>query len=159
MQDYQPAQYVWTPPTPVPRTGGRRWLLIGGLALAFAVMLGVGVVLGATYLATAQAAGASPGTTFNQQAPGAFGRGFAGPGAAGATGQCQTLTVSSVSGSTITAKAQDGSTVTIHTTASTTYTQNGQTATASAVKAGVTISVMGTHNSDGSITATSIDVR
>jgi hypothetical protein len=47
----------------------------------------------------------------------------------------------------------------VHTTSSTTYTQNGQTATASAVKAGVTISVMGTHNSDGSITATSIDIR
>ena len=68
------------------------------------------------------------------------------------------LTVSSVNGSTIVAKTASGSTVTIHTTASTTYNQAGKSVAASAIKAGTRINVMGTHNSDGSITATSIDV-
>ncbi|HLX40975.1 MAG TPA: DUF5666 domain-containing protein, partial [Ktedonobacteraceae bacterium] len=68
-------------------------------------------------------------------------------------------TVSSVSGSTIVAKTASGSSVTIHTTASTKFTQAGKTVSASAIKAGTKILVMGTHNSDGSITATSIDIR
>lgn len=63
-----------------------------------------------------------------------------------------------ISGSTITAKAADGSTVTIHTTPSTQYRQNGQAVAASAVTVGSQISVMGTHNGDGSITATAIDI-
>jgi hypothetical protein len=73
-------------------------------------------------------------------------------------GQCSGFTVSSVSGSTIIAKSPIGNTVTIHTTASTKYTQAGKAVTASALKAGVQIHVMGTHNSDGSITATSIAI-
>jgi hypothetical protein len=71
-------------------------------------------------------------------------------------GQCGSLTVSSVNGSTIVAKSPNGSSVTIHTTASTKYTQSGKTVTASALKSGLQIQVTGTHNSDGSITATSI---
>jgi hypothetical protein len=79
-----------------------------------------------------------------------------GQGMQGAQGQCESLTVSSVNGNTIVAKTASGSSVTIHTTASTSYTQAGKAAAASAIKAGTRISVMGTHNSDGSITATSI---
>jgi hypothetical protein len=63
-----------------------------------------------------------------------------------------------VSGQTIVAKASDGSTVTIHTTASTQYTRGGQSVAASAVTAGSQIHVVGTRNSDGSITATRIDL-
>lgn len=136
-----------------------RWLVIGGLALAFALTLGVGTVLGATLLRTAQAAANTPGANGAPFASGFPQAGTPGPhGGPGGQGQCVALTVSSMSGSTITAKAADGSTVTIHTTASTTYTKGGQAATASAVTAGAQIRVMGTHNSDGSITATSIDV-
>jgi hypothetical protein len=76
----------------------------------------------------------------------------------GPQGQCETFTVSSVSGNTIVAKSSNGSSVTIHTTASTTYRQAGKTVTASAITVGTRIHVMGTHNSDGSITATSIDI-
>jgi hypothetical protein len=68
------------------------------------------------------------------------------------------LTVTAVSGSTITARAADGSTVTVHTTAATRYTRSGQSATLTAVTVGSRINVMGTHNSDGSITASSIDI-
>ena len=141
-----------------PRHGGRRWLLIGALALAFALTLGAGAVIGSAFLANARAASLnSGGPTFGQSlvftasTPGAQGN-------PGARGQCDAMTVSSVNGSTIVAKAANGSSVTIHTTSSTTYTRNGQAATASAVTVGARIHVQGTHNSDGSITATAIDV-
>ena len=170
LEDYrlQPA-----PQAQLPQRGSR-WLLVGGVALVLALTLGVGALFGSALLGgTAQAAGNanqaqstsnvgqpqaanfSPGNVDN------LGRGFAGtpgPGGPGGQGQCVTLTVSSISGSTILAKAADGSTVTIHTTSSTKYTKNHQTAAASDVTVGSKISVMGTKNSDGSITATSIDI-
>lgn len=155
---YPPAGYGYAPPgygyqqPPRPR---RRWPLIAGLVLAFVLALGIGAVLGSALLSNAQAARLGPYANVG------YGRTFdAGPahhGAAG-QGQCAVLTVSSVSGSTITAKAGDGSTVTIHTTSSTQYLQNGQTVSASTVKAGSQIHVAGTHNSDGSITATRIEI-
>ena len=151
---YEPRQSA----PPVQRRRGRRWLLLGGIALAFALTLGLGALLGTAFLRTAQAANLPPGS-------GPFARhGFAGtPGAQGQPGQpgqpCDVLTVTSVSGQTIVAKAQDGSTVTIHTSASTHFTKAGQAASASAVTVGSTIHVRGTHNSDGSITATDIDVE
>ncbi len=158
MQEYPSGPTLPALPIHAPRR--RNWLAIAGIVAALAVTLGVGAVLGATYLSTAQAAAASPPSTTNTYSSYAGNRSFAGPSGIGqGQGQCETLTVSSVSGSTISAKASDGTTVTVTTTSSTTYTQNGKAATASAVKAGVTISVMGTHNSDGSITATSIDIR
>lgn len=155
---------------PVPHWRGRRWLLIGGLALAILLALGVGAVLGMS-TGTTQAATVASGSTSSSQTLAAEQGGFnndqgfaarnfndaqaAGPGA---RGQCQSLTVSSVSGNTIVAKTANGSSVTIHTTASTRYTQAGKTVTASTIKVGSVIMVMGTHNSDGSITATSIDI-
>lgn len=151
---YAPPGYGYQQQPVQPR---RRWPLIAGLVLAFVLTLGVGAVFGSALLSNAQAAGLGPGANVRYSRgfdAGQFGRGMAGPG----QGQCVALTVSSVSGSTITAKAADGSTVTIHTTSSTQYRQNGQTATASAVTVGSQIRVMGTHNSDGSITATTIDI-
>ncbi|HEV2582626.1 MAG TPA: DUF5666 domain-containing protein [Ktedonobacteraceae bacterium] len=160
-----------------PRRRGRRWLLLGGLAVAFMFALAVGVFLGSSTGSTQAAAltsgssnsvqtlAAAQNDTANSQPPrNSSGNGFAqqpnfgsqAPGAQGPQGQCESLTVSSASGSTIVAKTASGSTVTVHTTASTKYTQAGKTVAASAIKPGVRISVMGTHNSDGSITATSI---
>jgi len=151
------------PPDGGPRRRAPSWLLVGGLALAFALALGVGALLGSSLLGTAQAASPTANGVGTSQVA------YSGPGGAFAPrnglasapsgqGQCEAYTVSSVSGNTIVAKAADGSTVTIHTTSSTTYTRNGQSASASAVTAGARIHVMGTRNSDGSITATSIDV-
>jgi hypothetical protein len=149
---------------PPPRRRRFRWLLVGGAAFALLLALGLGALLGSQFW-NAQAAAAASGSASNQ------GTGFApgGPisfqsggqmlaGTPGANGQCASFTVTAVNGSTITAKAADGSTVTIHTTSGTKYTRNGQSATASSLTTGSRISVMGTHNSDGSITATSIDV-
>ena len=161
MEDYVDAAAERPAWPPVPRRRGPRWLLIGGLALAFMLMLGVGVLVGSA-IGSTRAAGFLPAGVNSAQTvafgPDAQGRAF-GPGAQGAQGQCGVLTVSSVSGNTIVAKAPDGSTVTIHTTSSTQYTRNGQSAAASAVTAGSQIHVDGTRNSDGSITATRIDIR
>jgi len=134
-----------------PRRHGRRWLLIGGLALAFMLTLGVGALLGSTAGAanSAQAASFATGDANSSQELAVT---------PGARGQCEALTVSSVNGSTIVAKAPDGSTVTIHTSASTQYTRAGQSVSASAITVGSRIHVTGTHNSDGSITATRIDI-
>jgi hypothetical protein len=125
------------------------------LAVAFMATLVIGAFLGATLLHTAQAAPASSngfGVPFVARFASASTPAAQGPG------RCASLTVASVSGQTITATAADGSSVTIHTSSSTTYTKAGQATTASAVVVGAQIRVRGTHNSDGSITATDIDV-
>ncbi|HEY7343426.1 MAG TPA: DUF5666 domain-containing protein [Ktedonobacterales bacterium] len=141
------------PPLEAAPHRSRRWLVPVALALAFALTLGVGAFAGASMLKTAQAAGGGPGLAQFSQAgtPGARG--------SGGQGQCETYTVSSVSGQIILAKAADGSTVTIHTSSSTKYTKGGQSASESAITAGSQIHVQGTKNSDGSINATQIDVR
>lgn len=138
---------------------GPRWLVIGALALAFALALGLGAFLGSALLPTVQAAGPTTGGTVSFQLPLASTPGARGSqNGPGAQGQCGVLTITSVSGGTIVAKAPDGSSVTIHTTSSTQYTHNGQSASASAATVGAQIHVDGTRNSDGSITATHIDV-
>lgn len=159
---------AWLPQPPTPRRRGRKWFLIGGMALALALTLGVGALVGSALGSTPASAASNTGQAsqspagsfqgFAPRGPADNGQQFAATPGPGGQGPCVTLTVTAISGSTITAKAQDGSTVTIHTTSSTTYTQNHQAATASALKVGSVISVMGTRNSDGSITATSIDV-
>lgn len=64
-----------------------------------------------------------------------------------------------VSGQTITAKQQDGTTVTIKTTSSTIFTRAGKTMSLSTLASGKQIHVRGTKNSDGSITATHVDIE
>ena len=157
---------------PAPQQRGRRWLLIGGLAFAFMLALGVGTLLGST-TSGVQAASLAQGSSSSQTLAAAQGdsngsqtlatqgdfnnaQGLA--ATPQAHGQCEMLTVSSVNGNTIVAKTSSGSSVTIHTTASTQYTQAGKTVAVSTIKVGTQMNVMGTHNSDGSITATSIDI-
>lgn len=173
MEDYEEMASTRLDQPPAPRRSGRRWFLIGGLAFAFLLALGIGAVRGlsnGTTPALAQASTSSSQTLavtqggFNgsQTLPVAQGGSNDAQAALAATpgarGQCEVLTVSSVSGNTIVAKTASGSSVTIHTTASTRYTQAGKTVAASAITVGTRINVMGTHNSDGSITATSIDI-
>jgi Domain of unknown function (DUF5666) len=154
-----------------PPRRGSRWLLIGGLAFAFMLAIGVGTLLGMSN-GTTQASALTAVSSSSSQSPAVTqggsnssqsltftqgGANYAQP-MAGGQGQCETYTVSSVNGNTIVAKSSNGSSVTIHTTASTTFRQAGKTVTASAITVGAQIHVMGTHNSDGSITATSIDI-
>jgi len=169
MEDYEKMAPIRLDQPPAPRLRGRRWLLIGGLAFAFMLALGVGVLMGSS-TSTTQAAALASGSTSSSQSQAVtqggdgssqsltFAQGNANNAQPRAQGQCETLTVSSVNGNTIVAKSSNGSSVTIHTTASTRLTQAGKTVTASAIKVGTRIHVMGTHNSDGSITATSIDI-
>jgi Domain of unknown function (DUF5666) len=169
MEDYEEIAPTRLDQPPAPRRRGRRWLLIGGLAFAFMLALGVGVLMGSS-TSTTQAAALASGSTSSSQSQAVtqggdgssqsltFAQGNAHNAQPRAQGQCETLTVSSVNGNTIVAKSSNGSSVTIHTTASTRLTQAGKTVTASAIKVGTRIHVMGTHNSDGSITATSIDI-
>jgi uncharacterized protein DUF5666 len=172
MEDYDKIAPTHLHQPPAPRRRGRRWLLIGGLAFAFMLALGVGVLLG-TSTGTTQASALTAISSSSAQSPAVTqggvnssqsltfaqgGTNYAQPMAGGPQGQCETLTVSSVSGNTIVAKSSNGSSVTIHTTASTSFRQAGKTVTASAITVGARIHVMGTHNSDGSITATSIDI-
>lgn len=164
MEDYEDAAEGKLVPPPAQHHRWRSLLIVSGLALAFMLALGIGVLMGSTTRAT-QAASVSSVSDTNTQAQ-FFQAGdnnspqsqAFGPGAQG-QGQCEAYTVSSVNGNTIVAKTASGSSVTIHTTASTKYTQAGKTVSASAIKAGTSILVMGTHNSDGSITATSIDIH
>jgi hypothetical protein len=171
MEDYEEIAPTRLDQPTAPRQRGHRWLLIGGLAFAFMFALGVGVLMDSS-TSTTQAAALASGSTSSSQSPAVtqggdsssqsltFAQGNANNAQprAGGPGQCEMLTVSSVNGNTIVAKSSNGSSVTIHTTASTRYTQAGKTVAASAIKVGTRINVMGTHNSDGSITATSIDI-
>ena len=172
MEDYEEMVSTRSGQPPPSRRRGRRWLLIGGLAFALMLALGVGAIMGSS-VNTTQAASVTSGNANSAQML-TFAQG--GDNSAQAVtqggdnsdqslaatprahGPCEAMTVSSVNGNTIVAKTSSGSTVTIHTTASTRYTQAGKTVAASAIKAGTRINVMGTHNSDGSITATSIDI-
>ncbi|TMD79228.1 MAG: hypothetical protein E6I97_05245 [Chloroflexi bacterium] len=172
MEDYEEMVSTRSGQPPPSRRRGRRWLLIGGLAFALMLALGVGAIMGSS-VNTTQAASVTSGNANSAQTL-TFAQG--GDNSAQAVtqggdnsdqslaatprahGPCEAMTVSSVNGNTIVAKTSSGSTVTIHTTASTRYTQAGKTVAASAIKAGTRINVMGTHNSDGSITATSIDI-
>src|SRR2546423_5947400 len=82
---------------PAPRGRGRRWLLIGTLAFAFMLVLGVGVFLGST-----QAAALASSSTSNSQTladvQGSSNSDQPLAATPGARGQCDALTVSSVSG-------------------------------------------------------------
>ena len=146
MHDDWTAEGFRPPRPPGRRRANRRWLAVAGATLALLLTLGVGVLLGSRMIG-AQAASFVPGQTL-ASTPGAHG-----------PGQCDALTITSVSGQTITATARDGGAVTIHTSSGTQYTKAGQAATASAVTVGSHIHVQGTRNSDGSINATSIDVQ
>ncbi|MGH2517043.1 MAG: DUF5666 domain-containing protein [Ktedonobacterales bacterium] len=129
----------------------RRSLVAGGLVAT----LGIGAVGGGALAlahANSNAGGASGivGATTLAQGKGHPGHGRFGPPAP--------LTVTAVSGSVISATQPNGTKVTIHTTSSTTYTRAGKTVSASALTSNEHIRVRGTRASDGSITATHIDI-
>ena len=154
MRDDGSGQTYWPPGPSERRRTRNRGLLMGGAALALLLIIGLGVLLGSRMIG-AQAAGLVPSQGFGPAQT------FAStPGAQGQSpGQCDALTVTSVSGQTIVATVRNSASFTIHTTSATTYTKAGAAATASAVTVGSHIHAQGTRNSDGSIAATSIDVQ
>jgi Domain of unknown function (DUF5666) len=148
-----PQGYGYPPADPnrPPRRGlgGKKWLILGGLALA----LGAGIVVGVNVLPTYAASLAGTPTPGMHRGGPSWGK--AGPGLRGERGP---LTVASVSGSTITATLPSGTSVTIHTSSSTTYGRAGVSVSASAIAKGDTIAVKGQRNSDGSITASHVEI-
>jgi hypothetical protein len=149
---YQPPEQAWPPPRP--RLRLPRWAWLAGLGIAFALMLGIGALIGSTILPTLGASAASNNGAFAQFArAGANGLGgpMHGPGGG--------YTVSSSTDTTITATTPKGATVTITTDGSTTYAEAGKTVARSAVTAADTkIRVQGTRASNGNITATHIEI-
>lgn len=134
-------------PAPAPRLRGS--FLFRGIALAFAVALGVGAFLGASS-ATNPARAASDGVAQHQiRTP-----------IATASGQCGgTMTVSRVTNRTITVTREDGSTETVYVNAHTHYTRYGQNVNLSAIQVGSRIYVVGTCTNNGArINATSIEI-
>jgi hypothetical protein len=159
MEDFEePAAF---PPgqAPVPRRSGRRRLLLGGIALAAMLSLGVAAFLAAPLGASpAQAATNTLRGVRSIETP------TPGPGTptagTGTPGPCGgDMTVTHVSSRTITVTRPDGSTTTIYVTSRTHYTRSGQTVTESAVKVGSKIYVVGSCTSHGGhINATSIQI-
>lgn len=82
----------------------------------------------------------------------------AGTGARGAAGGAVTGTVLSMDAKSLTVKMPDGSTKIVLFAGSTTYS-NTTSATQSDIKTGSTVAVFGTPNSDGSVTATNIQIN
>ena len=95
MEDYEDMASTRLDQPPAPRGRGRRWLLIGALAFAFMLALGVGVLLGST-----QAAALASSSTSNSQTladvQGSSNSDQSLAATPGARGQCDALTVSSV---------------------------------------------------------------
>jgi Domain of unknown function (DUF5666) len=134
-----------------PRRGAPRWLLIGGSALALLTVLGAGVLIGS--LARPQLAQAFGAQRLQRDS--GFAPGFADRGPGHGRGA---LTITSVASDSIAAKRADGTAVTIKTTSSTQYFRAGKSIDRSALTAGTAIHVQGTRNSDGSVTATRVEV-
>jgi hypothetical protein len=149
MEDVQgPAAPFADVPAPRPRGS----FLSGGIALAFALTLGVGALLGASSGAgPAQAAPGAPGGVAQRQLRTPLPT---------ASGQCGgQVTVSRVTNRTITVTRSDGSTETIYVNSHTRYTRNGQSANLSAIVVGSKIYVVGTCGNHGrTINATSIQI-
>jgi len=129
--------------------------IVGGIVIAV-VALGIGFYGGTTYAAShpargAFAAGAAGGRTFGAGATGAARGTRTGGGVA-------TGTVLSVDANGITVKMANGSSEIILTSPSTTIAKS-TSGTMSDVSVGASVIVTGTPNSDGSLTASSIQLR
>ncbi len=149
---YQPQEQAW--PRQAPRRRLPRWALLAGLGVAFALVLGIGALIGSTVLPSLGASAASNNGAFAQFAhAGANGPGgrMHGPGGG--------YTVSSSTDTTITATTPKGASVTITTNGNTTYAEAGKTVARSAVTTkGTKIRAQGTRDSSGNITATHIEI-
>lgn len=135
------------------QTKSRGWLILVALALLIALL-----AAGSIVVTSANASGPSSTGTPTVTARRSPGKGHGPHGPGPGRGPKAELTVTGISGQNITAKRQDGSSVTIVTSSSTVYTRLGKTVSESALSSGTRIHVRGTHNSNGSITATHVDI-
>jgi hypothetical protein len=160
-----PAPAGAVPPSPQGGTSSRkkRWIT-PALAIVAALAIGGagGVLIGRH---SASAAAASPagfargGFTGGQAGGGPAGAGAgqagAGPAAGGGFAGLTAGTIVSVNGSTIVVKGQDGTQKTIDTSSTTKVTKSASSSV-SALKAGESVTVIGSADSSGNITAKTI---
>ena len=142
--------------SPAPRRRGSRKHRLWGIALSVALTLGVAAFLGLMPgLSRAQAAPITPGIA-TELTP----TETVTPGATGTAHPCGgELTVKNVTNRTITVTRADGSTATIFVTSGTHYTENGHTASLTAIRAGSKLYVVGSCNNQGrTIHATAIQI-
>lgn len=133
----------------------RRWVLISTLVVALlAAIVGAAIAVSSAYAAGSSGTPTPTVTSTNGAGPHGHGPWGGGPRNHG-PGR---LKVVSVSGSQIVAEGPNSQKVTIKVSSSTTYVRAGQKVSASAVVVGDTIGVMGTRNSDGTITASQVMV-
>jgi Domain of unknown function (DUF5666) len=160
MKEYEDAASTCLSQAPASRLHRCRRLLIGSLVLVFVFMftVGVGLSTGAT---RAQALASRGTSSFQTLAVSSKGppHDQQRTTTVGATGQCNTLTVTSVNDSTIVAHSSCNKSITIHTTGSTQYVRAGKTVSVSAITVGTRVYVTGSHNRDGSLTATRIVIN
>jgi hypothetical protein len=125
----------------------RRLLVIGGLALALILTLGVALIA-----SQARASGSSVSVALiAQHMPTMM--------PTGGQGQCGgQLTVSSVTNRTITVTGPNGNTQTIYVTSHTQYVKAGQVVSVSAIKVGSNIYVTGSCGQGHAIHATRIEI-
>lgn len=134
------------------RRGVPRWALIVGSALALLAVLGAGMLIGSLARPSfAQAFGAQQGQNGNFGYHGGFGDHGPSKGRGA-------YTITSVASDSFGTKRADGAAVTVKTTSSTQYFRAGKAIERSALTTGTAIRVQGTRNSDGSVTASRIDV-
>jgi hypothetical protein len=140
-----------TVPTTTPKPGARRWLT-PALAVVAALAIGIfgGILIGhsnASATTNTSQAGGFPG--------GGTGTGAEGAGTGRAGGGFTSGTITSIDGDTVTLKTTDGSTVKVTTSGTTTVTKS-DTATVSDLAKGETVTVVGTTDSSGNVTATTV---
>ncbi|MHB1533500.1 MAG: DUF5666 domain-containing protein [Acidimicrobiales bacterium] len=136
--------------------GRRRREPPGLLVRRVPVVLVAGLALAACGSSSSSAPAASSPTT----AAHATGHGGGkGGGAGGGLAKGVTVTVQSASATQLSVKTKAGVTKTVVIGSSTTITEHGQTASASAIKAGQRLLVKGSRNSAGQIVATSIVIE
>jgi hypothetical protein len=156
----QPDPFAGVPPTPLSRAAARptrRWLpVVGAVVLALVAFAGGYAVANATATKATTATGGNGDLGSGQFfGPGASGRPRNGNGngfGAGAAG-----TVGSVSADQMTITTQGGGSRIVLLTPTTTVTEvTSATKAISDITAGKTVTVIGTTNPDGSVTATRI---
>ena len=150
MSDTTPTPAPATPAAPVAAKKKRRWITP---ALAVVAALAIGLFGGILISHNSSSATTQAGQrgTFAGGTSGTEG-GF---GGAAAGGGFTAGTIESVDGDTITLKLTDGSTVKVTSSDSTTVTKS-DSASVSDLKKGETITVVGTKDSSGNVTATTV---
>jgi hypothetical protein len=138
--------------TPPARKTALRRFITPGLAVLAALAIGVfgGILISHGTSGTTQASSTQRGTFGGAEGGGT-------PGGTGATGggNFTSGTISAVDGDTVTLTLTDGSTVKVKTSTDTTVTKS-DTAAVTDLKKGETVTVIGTTDSSGNVTATTV---